>query len=213
MRTMRRLLLALACCAALPAAAQESAAPIPKVRPPRPPGLLSASPQGTASLGSSRDDDELENPFSVDFRGVTVPQVEADQALFRGLLWAFEPAPREVRVLAIEDLGLLGDPRALNSLAHLVIDPDPAFQLAALKAIRAIRSPRSEEILMNVVRHPTMPERAKLFALTALLYQNTAAALWFIYEVARNPAWGQSLNGTARTLMQELPRRQAGTPT
>src|SRR4051812_13159775 len=77
----------------------------------------------------SRDDDEPVKPVPA-----APPTVnDADASLLRGLLYATEPAPTEIRVIAVEDLGLIGDPRALNPLAQLLMDPNPAVQAAALR--------------------------------------------------------------------------------
>jgi hypothetical protein len=107
-------------------------------------------------------------------------------AFVRALTWAFEPAPAEVRAQAIEDLGLLGDVRALNALAQLVLDPNPALARAAVRAVGSLRHPRAEEILANVVRHPNVPEAVKLVAIDLVPYQNTFTALRFVHFVSRN---------------------------
>ncbi|MBS1151642.1 MAG: fruC [Myxococcaceae bacterium] len=130
---------------------------------------------------------------------------ESDLALLRGLLWALEPAPTEIRVIAVEDLGLLGDPRALNPLAELLIDPNPAVQSAALKSIAALRYPRSEEILTNVARHPTLPERLKVSAVDAVLYQNTRSAIAFLKQVARSTTFTFNLQNAAKRALAEVP--------
>ncbi len=135
----------------------------------------------------------------------TVSSSEADQALLRGLLWALEPAPTEIRVIAVEDLGLLGDPRALNPLAELLIDPNPAVQSAALKSIAALRCPRSEEILTNIARHPTLPERLKLSAVDAVVFQNTKSAIVFLKQVARGNFFNSTLQNAARRALAEVP--------
>jgi len=129
---------------------------------------------------------------------------DADTALIRGLLFAFEPAPTEIRVLAVEDLGLLGDPRALNPLAQLLVDPNPAVQTAALKSIAAMRSPRSEEILSNVARHPALPDRLKLSAVQAVLFQNTVSSLVFLKQVMRGGTFGGALAIAARQALADV---------
>ena len=133
------------------------------------------------------------------------PSNEADLALLRALLWALEPAPTEIRVIAVEDLGLLGDPRALNPLAELLIDPNPAVQSAALKSIAALRYPRSEEILTNVARHPTLPERLKLSAVDAVLFQNTSTAIVFLKQVSRSSTFNFNLQNAAKRALAEVP--------
>lgn len=134
-----------------------------------------------------------------------------DTTLVRALGYAFEPTPVEVRALAIEDLGFLGDSRALNALAQLCLDPNPALARAAIRAIGAIRNPRAEEILSNVVRHPGIPEATKLKALELLPFQNSWTALRFVSQVARStPVTNVVL--FARRMLTELPQGDAPTP-
>jgi HEAT repeats len=154
-------------------------------------------------LGGNRDEDYEELPPPALPESALVP---GEAALLRAALWAFEPAPREIRIQAIEDLGLLGDARLLNPLAHLVYDPDLSLQLAAVRAIRTIRHPRAEEILVNVVRHGTLPSALKQAALESLMFQNTRSALVFIWNVGNNPQWGATLYGTARRMLLDVPK-------
>lgn len=160
------------------------------------------------SLAAGRDEDFPDAPAAP----AALPAPD-EAALLRATLWAFEPAPREVRVQAIEDLGLLGDARLLNALAHMVYDPDLAAQLAAVRAVRLIRHPRAEEILVNVIRHPSLPAALKQSALEGLLFQNTRSALVFIWNVGNNPQWGTTLYGTARRLLLDVPRDAWGQAT
>lgn len=117
----------------------------------------------------------------------TGASIGADAALLRGLLWATEPTPEEIRVTAIEDLALLGDPRALNPLAALLWDPNPRVQAAALRAIALFQHPRAEEILSGVVRHSKLADALKLQALDGLLYQRTASARATVEAASRDP--------------------------
>src|SRR5689334_16752285 len=57
---------------------------------------------------------------------------DEDRAFARAIAAVFEPVPEEIRVLAVEDLALLGDPRALNVLASLLLDSNPKISAAAL---------------------------------------------------------------------------------
>jgi hypothetical protein len=137
---------------------------------------------------------------------------EEDRALARALIVVFDPAPEEIRVLAVENLGLLGDPRALNVPAPLLLEPNPRISAAALRAIRAFQTPRAEEILQNVVRHPKMGEPAKAEALQALMFQRSATAREFLESVRddRDGRFGAKLSTIARGVLQqwgELPRR------
>ena len=162
-------------------------------------GVAFAAPGKQKGIGSLREDDP--DPVAP----AVAPANEADLAFLRALLWALEPAPTEIRVIAIEDLGLLGDPRALNPLAELLIDPNPAVQSAALKSIAALRYPRSEEILTNVARHPTLPERLKLSAVDSVLFQNTNSAIVFLKQVARSTTFTFNLQNAAKRALAEVP--------
>ncbi len=134
-----------------------------------------------------------------------------DVALLRGLLHATEPNPMEVRSQAIEDLGLLGDTRALNPLAGMIFDPNPVIWQSALRAIGAIRHPRAEEILSNIVRHPSLSEAHKLKALEYLVFQNTNSALRFIASVQRTTTLPLGVQNLGRRIMLEVPLARGGT--
>jgi HEAT repeats len=162
---------------------------------------VAAPPQ--KGIGSPKDEDCSPAPAP--------PPSSSDRALLRGLSWAFEPAPLEVRVLAIEDLGFLGDPRALNPLAQLCLDPNPQVARAALRAIGAMRHPRAEEILANVVRHPLVSEVARQRALELLPFQNTWSSLRTIGQLART-SHVSSLVLAARRLASELPPAPSPAP-
>ena len=160
--------------------------------------LCLAAPSKSQRLGSSHEDDDV--PL------IAAPGPgEADAALLKALLWALEPGPTEIRVIAIEDLGLLADARALNPLAELLMDPNPAVQNAALRAIAAMRYPRAEEILSNVARHPTLPERLKLSAVEWVLYQNTDTAIAFLKHVARSTGFNPTLQNAAKRALVDVP--------
>jgi hypothetical protein len=208
MRTMRWLFVLPFLLPAL-VAAQE---PPPAAAPPSgvPAGLKRISSQKVTgpSLASGKDEDFDEPPAPKE-----ISLLPDEVSLLRAALWAFEPAPREIRVQAVEDLGFLGDARLLNVLAHLVVDPDQSVQLASVRAVRAIRSQRSEEILMNVVKHPNMPPAVKQSALEGLLFQNSRSALVFIWNVANNPSWGTQLYGVARRLLLDVPKDAWGEAT
>ncbi|WP_037583352.1 HEAT repeat domain-containing protein [Stigmatella aurantiaca] len=123
--------------------------------------------------------------------------VSEDTALLRGLLWATEPTPEEIRAMAIEDLALLGDPRALNPLASLLWDPNPRVQASALRAVALFQHPRAEEILTLVVRHPRLPDALKIQALDGLLYQRTASARATVEAVSKDPRLPSALQSAA----------------
>lgn len=165
---------------------------------------VSAFAQPRKTLGNGKDDDEVPRP-------VAPPARNADLALLRGLMFASEPNPLEVRIQAIEDLGLLGDARAVNSLAQLVYDPNAQIWTAALRAIGAIRHPRSEEVLSNIIRHPALSEGHKLKALELLPFQNTPSALRFINGVPRTTTLPTSVQNLGRRILLEVPLARGGT--
>lgn len=157
---------------------------------------LAAPPKRPSAIGSSKEDEPCP----------AIPATAgADVAYLRALQWAFEPAPAEIRAQAIEDLGLLGDARALNALAVLTLDAHPALAKAAIRAVAAIRHPRAEEILANLVRHPTAPLVTKQQALALVPFQNTPTALRFVHWFARQPSGNYELLAAARALSQVLP--------
>lgn len=157
-----------------------------------------AGPKRPPSALSGEDD-----PQPLRARGSAKPN--ADLALLRALTWAFEPAPTEVRVLAIEDLGLLGDPRALNALAHLSLDGNLAVAKAAIRAIGAIRHPRAEEILRNIVLHPSVAEPAKAYAMQLVPLQTSRSALRFVRHVASSATYPGGVLAAARRMQGDLP--------
>jgi hypothetical protein len=123
-----------------------------------------------------------------------------DTALLRALLWAARPAPEEVRAIAIEDVALLGDARALDALAALLWDPNPRIQQAALRAVALFQHPRAEEILGNVVRHPRMPDALKIQALNGLIFQRTPAARRAVQDAAVDARLTAPVQNAARTV-------------
>lgn len=131
---------------------------------------------------------------------VAPPASAEDTALLRALLWAARPAPEEVRAIAVEDLALLGDPRALDSLATLLWDPNPRIQQAVLRAVALFRHPRAEEILGNVVRHPRMPDALKIQALNGLVFQRTASARRSVQDASTDSRLTSPVQNAARAV-------------
>jgi len=130
------------------------------------------------------------------------PAASRDVALLRAILWAFEPAPEEIRVLAIEDLGLLGDPRALEVLGSLLGDPSPRIQAAAVRAVRAFPSPRAEEILTSLVRQGAAREELRADAIEALAFQRSPSSIQFLRSVFAGAAYGARLQAAARRALE-----------
>jgi HEAT repeat protein len=148
-------------------------------------------------VGNSTEDECASSPLKPDLKLAAFTQA---------LLWALEPAPTEIRVLAIEDLGLLGNPAALNVLAQLSTDLNPTIAKAGIKAVGSIRHPRAEEILSNILRHPSLPESSKIEALQRLPFQNTWSAIRTINQLARNiSGTSYALNTQLRQLASTLP--------
>jgi HEAT repeat protein len=163
---------------------------------------LTASASGrrpASALGDPKEDEPAPPGAAL---SVPVAKCSADLAFTRAVLFAFQPAPTEIRVLAVEDLGLLGDPRALNLLAPLLFDLNPAVQAAALRAVSAFASSRAEEILSNVLRHPLVSEALKRQAIPALVFQRSPSArqtlAWYAEEVTTSPP----LRSAARNALQ-----------
>lgn len=155
-----------------------------------------APPKKPSAIGNAKEDELC--PTSANTAG-------ADLALLRGTGWAFEPAPLEIRAQAIEDLGFLQDPRALNPLAVLTLDTNPAIARAAVRAVGAIRHPRAEEILQNLVRHQSATPVIKQQALSLLPFQNTPTALRFIHYTAKQASTSYEVVQLARQLSSSLP--------
>ncbi|AEI66553.1 HEAT repeat domain-containing protein [Corallococcus macrosporus] len=126
-----------------------------------------------------------------------------DTALLRGLLGAARPAPEEIRAIAIEDLALLGDARALDTLATLLWDPNPRIQQAALRSVALFQHPRAEEILANVVRHPRMPDALKIQALNGLVFQRTPTARQAVQDAAVDARLTAGVQNAARTVVSQ----------
>lgn len=155
-----------------------------------------AAPKKSLAIGSAKEDEPCP---------VTNAPAPQDVTYLRGLAFAFEPAPQEVRAQAIEDLGFIGDARALNPLAVLSLDPNPVLARAAIRAIGTIRHPRAEEILGNLVRHPTAQLGNRQLALSLLPFQNTVTALRQVHYATMQPLPLELIN-QARTLAAELRR-------
>ncbi|MBN9684413.1 MULTISPECIES: HEAT repeat domain-containing protein [unclassified Corallococcus] len=136
----------------------------------------------------------------------------SDASLLKGLLWAAEPAPEEIRTLAIEDLALLGDARALDPLAAFIWDPNPRIQQAALRAVALFQHRRAEEILGNVVRHPRLPDTLKIQALGGLLYQRTPTARRVVQDVAADSRVGYAVQNAARSVASQWEAAPAAAP-
>lgn len=167
---------------------------------------LAAPARRGTPIGDAKDDDLTPAPRAL------LPRAPSDVALLRGLLWAFEPTPLEIRAIAVEDLGLLGDPRALNALAQLAQDPNPRIALAAVRAVGLIRHPRAEEILTNVIRHPNLGEPLKVQAAALLAFQNTESAIRFMKIVARTTGWPPPVQSSLNRVLQDVPAGRGGLP-
>lgn len=161
--------------------------------------LTAAPKKGPAAIGSAKEDE----PCPV------AAASSSDTTYLRAMAWAFEPAPQEVRAQAIEDLGFLGDTRALNALAVLSLDANALISKAAIRAVGTMRHPRAEEILGNIVRHPTVSLTNRQFALSLIPFQNTATALRFVHFTARQVGGNADVTQLARSLAATLPSPSA----
>ena len=167
--------------------------------------LGSAVPSAAATrLGSAKDETELAAAKSSELRNAHPSPSEADLSLLRGLLYAFQPGPREIRILAIEDLALLQDPRALDALRQLAFDPDPQIALAAVKSISHLRHPRAEEILAEVIRTPSSSQMIQVTAVRALPFQRSLSALELLHDLSTSNDFGPQVRNSAQAMLSEL---------
>lgn len=148
-------------------------------------------------IGNAKEDELVCPP-------APVTDAPSEAALLRALGFAFESTPIEIRSQAIEDLGLLGDPRALNLLATLSLDANPAVSKAAVRAIGLFHHPRAEEILSNLVRLQQVPLATRQQALALLPFQNTITAVRLVHFTARDRMNPAQLVQQARTLIAQF---------
>ncbi len=127
---------------------------------------------------------------------------EADVAVLRAIGYLFEPAPREIRVLAVGDVALLGDPRGLDPLAHMILDPDPVVAEAAALAVGRFKHPRAEQILANVVHHPSLSVALKLAAVRGLPLQDTPSSRELLTELSTSERQAPPVRELATELLK-----------
>lgn len=151
-----------------------------------------------ASVLKGDDDDEPQKQATPKVDPGPALCGDADRALGLGLSYAFEQAPEEIRVLAIEDLGLLGDPRALDAIASLVVDSNPNVQSAAVRAAASFTTLRAAQILENVVRHPRLPVELKEQALRSMPFQRKTRVRDFLVAVTRSGAYPPPIRRVAQ---------------
>lgn len=190
-------------CVALALALSALSAPaLAQKRPKRP----SKPPSAAAPVGTAKEEPPV-TPAEAPLPVPPYQSSEADAALLRALLWAFEPAPREIRVIAILDLALLGDPRALDSLATLTRHPDRTLARAALDAVTHFQHPRADEILREVVRSPTLPEAMRVAAVEALPFQDSDVSRALLAELSRSGPHPNALRLAARVALAKMTQR------
>ncbi len=129
---------------------------------------------------------------------------DADVAVLRAITYLFEPAPREIRVLAVGDVALLGDPRGLDPLSHMILDPDPVVAEAAVNAVARFKHPRAEQILANVAHHPSLSVALKLAAVRGLPFQDTPSSRELLTELSTSDRQAPPVRETALELLKQL---------
>ncbi|MBM4380427.1 MAG: HEAT repeat domain-containing protein [Deltaproteobacteria bacterium] len=78
---------------------------------------------------------------------------DADRALISASSAAVGPGPLEIRVLSVEELGLLGDPRAVPLLRRVLLtETQGPLQRAAVRALRALGSEACVSVLDEALR-------------------------------------------------------------
>jgi len=106
---------------------------------------------------------------------------DADRALIAAIAAAVEPGPLEVRVLAIEELGLLGDVRAVPLVRRILLaEPQVALQRAAVRALRALGTAQAVSVLDEALKSGRLSSegsREVLAALPSLRWEASRAAL------------------------------------
>ena len=116
---------------------------------------------------------------------------DADRALLAASSAAVEPAPLEVRVLAVEELGLLGDGRTIPLLRRLLVaEQHPALQRAAVKALRALGTPAAASVLDEALRTARLSvegAREVVSALPWLRWEQSRATLQWAAAHAASP--------------------------
>ncbi|MFL5321745.1 MAG: HEAT repeat domain-containing protein [Myxococcaceae bacterium] len=137
---------------------------------------------------------------------------DADKALATALAYAFEPAPDEIRAIAIEDLALLADPRAVDPLATLILDANPAVATAAVHALGTFTTPRATQVLENVIRHPRISPNVKELAIKALPFHRRQRARDFLASIAKNSAYPQNLQRAAADALAAFDLSQPPAP-
>jgi HEAT repeat protein len=89
---------------------------------------------------------------------------------------AVRPAPVEIRIVAVEDLGLLGDARATSVLRRLLhSERNPAIQRAAVRALRALGTAEAVQVMDEALR-VQLPAEVSVELLVALPYLRWARA-------------------------------------
>jgi HEAT repeats len=151
-------------------------------------------------IGNAKEDSESALPLQSNPK----PQASADVAFDAALAQVFEPAPIEIRVRAVENVGLLGDVRGLNPLAHLALDPNPLLAQAAVRAVGLMQHPRAEEILTDLIFHPVPNEATKQLALRMLAFQNTNSARMTIGRLAAGRSGNTPLVVAARSVYNTM---------
>lgn len=159
-----------------------------------------------------RGEDDADPPPSKPSTTASESCGDPDRALGLALSYAFEQAPEEIRVIAIEDLGLLGDPRALDALAALVLDSNPRIQVAAVRAAASFNTLRATQILENVVRHPRLPMPLKEQALRSLPFHRRPRVRDFLAAVSKAPSYPLNLRKIAQESLAAFdpPREMTG---
>ncbi len=129
------------------------------------------------------------------------PDLQADAALGRALVWAFAPGPEEVRLLAIDELVLLGDPRALDALFQLLRHPRGRIAGTALRGISRFAHPRAETLLAEAVAAPELAEPLRVAAIEYLVYQRTPSTKAFLTSVKNDYRLNYKFRETATRIL------------
>jgi hypothetical protein len=123
-----------------------------------------------------------------------------------GILGEAAPAARVVR---IEALAALGDPRVLPPLAYLARrDPEPSVRIAGFRALGAFRAPEVERAAESAIADRTEKPEVRAAAATALGAQHTLTAEEGLVAIVGNNDLPAPLRQAAvDSLLAEYPAR------
>ena len=142
-------------------------------------------------LGSPKAVESLMNVFKDRDAGSTLRKAIADALAQIGppaieaLAASLKEDHWEIRFLAAEALGVIGDPRAAASLTALLKDDHPQVRLTAAKALMKLDDPRALQAVVAVLKDPV--ESHRIAALEVLAKRRARQAVPAILTAMKDP--------------------------